>query len=191
MSIPRIDLATFAVLVKWNPKNVLNRLKALDMAPTCTRCGGTGRYSFNPMDGDRCYGCGGAGAVLPILTRKLVDKVNAAVAAGGLDAYLADVMARSDARKIVEGFDKAFTELALVCAFSQEDLKHGWLMAAQYRKGKSSSKLYDAIHTIRTSTVKAMSDTPDIKAKAEIATNALAAMRSASDQAMMLYLNGD
>ena len=25
----------------------------------CTRCGGSGRYSFNLMDGDKCYGCNG------------------------------------------------------------------------------------------------------------------------------------
>ena len=28
---------------------------------TCGRCGGSGRYSFNLMHGDRCYGCGGSG----------------------------------------------------------------------------------------------------------------------------------
>ncbi len=28
---------------------------------TCGRCGGSGRFSFNLMDGDRCYGCGGTG----------------------------------------------------------------------------------------------------------------------------------
>lgn len=27
----------------------------------CGRCGGTGHYSFNMMDGTRCYGCGGRG----------------------------------------------------------------------------------------------------------------------------------
>ncbi|UOF83048.1 hypothetical protein [Caudoviricetes sp.] len=27
----------------------------------CTRCGGTGHYSFNMIDGTRCYGCGGTG----------------------------------------------------------------------------------------------------------------------------------
>ncbi len=29
----------------------------------CGRCGGTGRYSFNTKDLDRCYGCGGSGVV--------------------------------------------------------------------------------------------------------------------------------
>lgn len=28
---------------------------------SCSRCGGTGRHSYNQMDGDRCYGCGGSG----------------------------------------------------------------------------------------------------------------------------------
>ena len=27
---------------------------------TCGRCGGAGRYSFNTIDGDVCYGCGGS-----------------------------------------------------------------------------------------------------------------------------------
>lgn len=37
----------------------------------CGRCGGTGRYSFNQIDGDRCYGCGGS-------TRALTRKGKAA-----------------------------------------------------------------------------------------------------------------
>lgn len=28
---------------------------------TCSRCCGTGKYSFNLMHGDRCYGCSGKG----------------------------------------------------------------------------------------------------------------------------------
>ena len=28
---------------------------------SCSRCGGSGKYSFNHMDGDRCYGCRGTG----------------------------------------------------------------------------------------------------------------------------------
>lgn len=29
----------------------------------CSRCGGSGHYSFNLRDGTRCYGCGGSGRV--------------------------------------------------------------------------------------------------------------------------------
>lgn len=32
---------------------------------TCPRCDGTGRYSFNLMEGNRCRGCRGSGYVLP------------------------------------------------------------------------------------------------------------------------------
>jgi len=31
---------------------------------TCSRCGGCGEYSFNMIDGTRCYGCGGSGLKL-------------------------------------------------------------------------------------------------------------------------------
>jgi len=31
-----------------------------DRAP-CTRCGGSGKYSFNLRDGDKCFGCHGIG----------------------------------------------------------------------------------------------------------------------------------
>lgn len=30
-------------------------------AYTCSRCGGSGRYSFNLIHGTKCYGCGGTG----------------------------------------------------------------------------------------------------------------------------------
>lgn len=30
----------------------------------CGRCGGSGKYSFNLMHGDSCYGCGGSGVRL-------------------------------------------------------------------------------------------------------------------------------
>ena len=28
---------------------------------TCSRCGGSGKYSYNQYDGDRCFGCAGSG----------------------------------------------------------------------------------------------------------------------------------
>ena len=31
---------------------------------TCGRCAGSGRYSWNAMNGDRCFGCGGSGFTL-------------------------------------------------------------------------------------------------------------------------------
>lgn len=35
-------------------------MRTFEKAP-CGRCGGSGRYSWNAMHGDTCYGCGGKG----------------------------------------------------------------------------------------------------------------------------------
>lgn len=40
---------------------------------TCGRCGGSGHYSYNQIDGTRCYGCGGTG-------KRLTKRGSAAVA---------------------------------------------------------------------------------------------------------------
>ena len=40
----------------------------------CGRCGGSGRYSFNQMDGDRCYGCSGSGVQIVPKHRKMADE---------------------------------------------------------------------------------------------------------------------
>ena len=42
---------------------------------TCGRCGGSGRFSFNLMDGDKCYGCHGQGKVF---TKRAVAARNTA-----------------------------------------------------------------------------------------------------------------
>lgn len=39
----------------------------------CKRCGGSGHYSYNSMDGTKCYGCGGSGintAIVRVYTEK-------------------------------------------------------------------------------------------------------------------------
>lgn len=40
---------------------------------SCPRCGGCGRYSFNPMTLDRCFKCGGAGVVFTARGRAAYD----------------------------------------------------------------------------------------------------------------------
>jgi hypothetical protein len=73
-----------------------------DMEP-CRRCGGTGEYSFNAIDGSRCYGCGGGGkqrtkqaqqaaevlgeyvqrhAMVPVIDVKVGDRVHIATGMG-------------------------------------------------------------------------------------------------------------
>lgn len=51
-------------------KAKLHKLGKLDYVP-CNRCGGSGRYSYNQIDGDRCFGCAGKGVTLPTDTTAL------------------------------------------------------------------------------------------------------------------------
>lgn len=46
-----------------SPADVTAETKLADVLETrvCNRCGGSGKFSFNLRDGDRCWGCGGSG----------------------------------------------------------------------------------------------------------------------------------
>lgn len=55
---------------------------------TCGRCGGSGRYSYNQIDGDRCYGCNGRGRVLT------------AKAQAAHDIYSASLKVRADSLRV-------------------------------------------------------------------------------------------
>jgi hypothetical protein len=101
----------FAAALGWNPRNLGNRFNQLGLLVTCGRCGGSGRYSYNQMDGDRCYGCGGSGKKLPALTAPLLASVQARVAAGELDGYLAEQKRLGEARAQIKPV-KAAIDLA-------------------------------------------------------------------------------
>ncbi|WP_455233592.1 hypothetical protein [Geopseudomonas aromaticivorans] len=65
------------------------RIIGLGFGTICTRCCGSGSYSFNLVDGSRCYGCSGSGYGEAKLTDELYARIAEAVAAGKLDIYLA------------------------------------------------------------------------------------------------------
>ncbi len=45
-------------------------LKRENLRLTCPRCGGTGHYSYNQIDGTRCFKCSGWKYILPRLSKK-------------------------------------------------------------------------------------------------------------------------
>lgn len=107
MSNIRNEIAT---VLKTTEANVDARLVGLKIAPVCGRCGGSGRYSFNQIDGDRCYGCNGKGHVKPA-ERELGDILHAAedcAKDGRLDAYLAFLeaarVAKNADRKVLDAW---------------------------------------------------------------------------------------
>lgn len=78
---------------------LLSRIVGLEHGEACSRCWGSGHYSFCPGYGTRCFKCGGAGSYAPKLTAKLFAALTEDVAAGKLDEYLANLTAKTLAKK--------------------------------------------------------------------------------------------
>lgn len=83
------------------------RLVGIGLGEYCGRCGGSGSYSFNSMDGSRCYGCGGSGYRARRLSADLLEQAREAVVAGKLDAYLEQARAKAAAKSAAKGAEKA------------------------------------------------------------------------------------
>jgi hypothetical protein len=64
-----------------------SRLIYLGYSQNCSRCGGSGNYSFNQIDGSRCYGCGGSGKQLVDLTEAVIAEARARIDTGELIPY--------------------------------------------------------------------------------------------------------
>lgn len=79
-------------------KSLRNIIWGLRIRQSCTRCLGSGRHSYNQMDGDRCFGCGGRGEVAAKITRATVATLRAQVAAGDLDTLRSHWRALRSAR---------------------------------------------------------------------------------------------
>jgi hypothetical protein len=88
-------------------KSIQTVLYALGFRQPCGRCGGTGRYSYNQMDGDRCYGCNGKKNVAVKLTRKVLDEARVKVDAGELVRIREVGAARIAAKKSIAGLIEA------------------------------------------------------------------------------------
>lgn len=79
---------------------IQTRLIEIGLGEECGRCGGTGHYSYNQMDGTMCYGCNGQRFVVKKLTKKVLAKAEEAVNEGHLDTYLAFLERKNSLRKI-------------------------------------------------------------------------------------------
>lgn len=58
-------LGEIAGILQTTEKNLSARVLRMKLGDCCGRCGGSGNYSYNQMDGTRCFGCAGAGNVMP------------------------------------------------------------------------------------------------------------------------------
>lgn len=81
-----IDKAAEMFAVPATTERVASILWHLGLRETCTRCGGSGSYSYNQRDGTRCYGCNGRRERAAKLTKRILDAARAKVEAGELVA---------------------------------------------------------------------------------------------------------
>lgn len=90
-------------------QNVSFRLVHLGHGITCSRCGGSGHYSYNRMYGTTCFKCNGRGQQAPKLTEKLLQRVIEQVTNGELEPYLQDLrnkaMARLATKKVMKAWE--------------------------------------------------------------------------------------
>lgn len=90
-----------AAALDWNVRNVAARLTFLGHTVECSRCAGSGHFSFNRMTGTTCFKCNGRKRVLAPISARLIETVKAEVEAGKLAPYLAEQAAIRDARAAI------------------------------------------------------------------------------------------
>lgn len=69
IKMPKKALAAAKANILKNHKELMN---------VCSRCGGSGEYSWNQRDGSRCFKCGGNKYIFPKFTKKYIEKVKKA-----------------------------------------------------------------------------------------------------------------
>ena len=87
----------------------------------CPRCGGSGHYSYNQMDGTRCYGCNGSGISIQKV-RAYTEKEYARMQAANKRARAKrEAEKEAKARDLVENAAKYKHEVALKLGFGEDE----------------------------------------------------------------------
>jgi hypothetical protein len=72
----------------------------------CPRCGGSGHYSYNQMDGTRCYGCGGSG--IKVMEVRWYTDAQRASMDKAAEKRAAERVAKQEARRVKFAARNAF-----------------------------------------------------------------------------------
>ena len=90
-----------ATILDTTPERAIVRAAGLHILPTCGRCGGSGRYSWNQISGDTCFGCGGSGQAVPKKPQQSSVLAAARVTRedGSYDAYIETLRARARCKR--------------------------------------------------------------------------------------------
>ncbi len=85
-----MELKDAAKILGTTLKAAASRLAFLGYTVVCSRCGGSGRHSYNQTDGDRCWGCNGKRKMLAPLTTAILNEAATRIASGELVPYFAE-----------------------------------------------------------------------------------------------------
>lgn len=123
-------------------ENILQvRVAGIGLGQYCGRCGGSGHYSFNPMDGTKCFGCSGTGKKPLIKKDMSEDLYNQAVNEvkhGKLDAYFEELSLKNKAKEMNKRLD------GIMKTWKDVGLKYDWTKAATEKKEGGGHNLYIA-----------------------------------------------
>lgn len=100
---------------------------------TCGRCLGTGKYSYNALHGDRCYGCGGHGTRL---TKRGAVASQAVKDVLGKLEVLATKLRPGQVVRASE-FDADFAGEVEILTIAAEGDYHGGHMVGTMRRGEA------------------------------------------------------
>lgn len=87
----------------------------------CPRCGGSGHYSYNQMDGTRCYGCNGSGISIQKVRAYTEKEYTRMQAANERARAKREAEKEAKARDLVENAAKYKHEVALKLGFGEDE----------------------------------------------------------------------
>lgn len=106
-------VADFCDLFACTPDRVGGILIALGFKEPCSRCGGSGNYSWCAMYGTVCFGCKGTKFKAAKATKKVLEAARVLVEAGALEALRQKARDRKAAKASIAGLVAAAKEIYL------------------------------------------------------------------------------
>lgn len=88
---------------------------------TCSRCGGSGHYSYNQMDGTRCYGCMGSGISVQTVRAYTEKEYKQMQASNERARAKREAEKEAKARDLIENAEKYKHEVALKLGFGENE----------------------------------------------------------------------
>jgi len=122
---PALEWTEIAAALGCKVPQAKARIVALGYTEWCGRCGGSGHYSFNRIDGTTCFDCRGRKERLVKITALMLDEIKAKIAAGGLTDYFARCKRIADAKAATRALkaqvDAAWKDGAVHAAYKAAD----------------------------------------------------------------------